>query len=32
MSVQARIAGTLRHPAFRLAALDMAGTSVGIAA
>ena len=32
MSVRARIGRTLRHPAFRLAAADMAGTSLGIAA
>ena len=32
MSVRARIGRTVRHPAFRLAALDMAGTSLGIAA
>ena len=32
MSVRASIRSTVRHPAFRMAAIDMAGTSLGIAA
>lgn len=32
MSVSAALGRTLRHPSFRMAAIDMAGTSLGIAA
>ena len=32
MSVLASLRSTVRHPSFRLAATDMAGTSLGIAA
>ena len=32
MSRRAAIGNTLRHPSFRVAAVDMAGTAVGIGA